>query len=101
MMIGLTNNKKTKTRNKMVNNVLLFYGIGAAIVLCIMIVLGLKIYFFSKGITLIDIAQGIFFSLMSWSFFIVCILAAVIGILEKMKIEDKVIIKGKKYNEYH
>lgn len=100
MTIGLTNNKR-KARNKMVNNVLLFYGIGAAIVLCIMIVLGLKIYFFSEGITLIDIAQGIFFSLMSWSFFIVCILAAVIGVLERMKIEGKVIIKGKKYNEHH
>ena len=100
MTIGLTNNKR-KARNKMVNNVLLFYGIGAAIVLCIMIVLGLKIYFFSKGITLIDIVQGIFFSLMSWSFFIVCILAAVIGVLERMKIEGKVIIKGKKYNEHN
>lgn len=100
MMIGLTNNKR-KARNKMVNNVLLFYGIGAAIVLCIMIVLGLKIYFFSEGITLIDIAQGIFFSLMSWSFFIVCILAAVIGVLERMKIDGKVIIKGKKYDEHH
>ena len=83
----------------MVKNVLLFYGIGAAIVLCIMLFLGLKRYFFSEGITLSEIVQGIFFSLMSWSFFVVCIFAGVIGILEKMKIEDNVIIKGKKYVE--
>ena len=83
----------------MVKNVLLFYGIGAAIVLCIMGVLGLKKYFFSEGITFSEIVQGIFFSLMSWSFFVVCVFAGIIGILEKMKIEDKVIIKGKKYVE--
>ena len=99
MMIGLTNNKKT--RNKMVNNVLLFYGIGAAIVLCITLCYQAKRYFFEDGIALSDIAQSVLFSLMSWSFFILCILVGVIGILERMKIEDKVIIKGKKYDEYH
>lgn len=100
MTIGLTNNKR-KARNKMVKNVLLFYVIGAAIVLCITLCYGAKRYFFEDGIDLSDIVQGVFFSLMSWSFLIVAIMVGVIGILEKMGIEDKIIIKGKKYDEYH
>ena len=100
MTIGLTNNK-SKARNKMVKNVLLFYVIGAAIVLCITLCYQAKRYFFEDGIALSDIAQSVLFSIMSWSFFILCILVGVIGILEKMGIEDKIIIKGKKYNEHN
>jgi len=81
----------------MVNNILIFWGSGALLVFLIMLCIGVKKYFFSFGVTLSELIQGIFYSIMSWSFFIVCLFAAVIGVLEKMKIQDEVIIKGKKY----
>lgn len=70
----------------MVKNVLLFYCIGVVIVLCITLCYGAKRYFFEDGIDLSDIIEGVFFSLMSWSFLIVAIMVGVIGILEKMGI---------------
>lgn len=82
----------------MCNNVILFWAIGAAIILFIMLCIGIKQYF-GEGITLSEIVQGVFFTLMSWSFFLVCLFAAVLGALEKMHIDDKVIIKGRKYVE--
>lgn len=80
----------------MCNNVILFWAIGAVAILFIMLCSGIKKYF-GEGITLSEIVQCVFYSLMSWSFLILCLFAAVLGVLEKMHIDDKVIIKGRKY----
>ena len=82
----------------MCNNVILFWAIGSAIILFIMLCAGIKKYF-DGGITFSEIVQCVFFSLMSWSFFLMCLLAAIIGVLEKIGIDNKVIIKGRKYVE--
>lgn len=80
----------------MCKSVILFWAMGSAAVLFLMLCVSIKKYF-NEGITLSEIVQGVFYSIMSWSFFILCLFAAVLGVLEKMQIDNKIIIKGRKY----
>lgn len=82
-------------------DIFLFWGSGALVVAIIMLCIGVKKYFFDVGITWNEIVQAIFLTILSWSFFIVCVFSMVVGVLEKMKIDNNIVIKGKKYVEYY